>query len=460
MDVSDLLDNLNEPQRECVAGPKGSSLVLAGAGSGKTRVLVHRIAWLIMAEGISPFSILAVTFTNKAASEMRARIEDLLGSSLRGMWVGTFHSIAHRILRTHFDEAGLQKDFQILDSDDQIRLVKRVILGLDLDEKKWPARQATWWINSQKDEGLRPKNIEHMDDLYLKTHLAIYTAYEDACLRGGMVDFAELLLRAHELWLKKPELLKHYQNRFSALLVDEFQDTNSVQYAWLRVLAGENGNLMVVGDDDQSIYGWRGAKIENIQQFSKDFPNSNTIRLEQNYRSTSNILKAANGLIDQNFGRLGKELWTDLGEGEPLNLFAGYNEIDEARYIIDRIKDWISQGNMRSEAAILYRSNAQSRVLEEVLLRSQIPYKIYGGQRFFERMEIKNVLAYMRLISQPKSDSAFERVVNTPPRGIGSKSVDEIRTFARGNGISLWEASQKLIENNILSSRASNSVQG
>lgn len=460
MDVSDLLDNLNEPQRECVAGPKGSSLVLAGAGSGKTRVLVHRIAWLIKAEGISPFSILAVTFTNKAASEMRARIEDLLGSSLRGMWVGTFHSIAHRILRTHFDEAGLQKDFQILDSDDQIRLVKRVILGLDLDEKKWPARQATWWINSQKDEGLRPKNIEHMDDLYLKTHLAIYTAYEDACLRGGMVDFAELLLRAHELWLKKPELLKHYQNRFSALLVDEFQDTNSVQYAWLRVLAGENGNLMVVGDDDQSIYGWRGAKIENIQQFSKDFPNSNTIRLEQNYRSTSNILKAANGLIDQNFGRLGKELWTDLGEGEPLNLFAGYNEIDEARYIIDRIKDWISQGNMRSEAAILYRSNAQSRVLEEVLLRSQIPYKIYGGQRFFERMEIKNVLAYMRLISQPKSDSAFERVVNTPPRGIGSKSVDEIRTFARGNGISLWEASQKLVENNILSSRASNSVQG
>jgi len=460
MDVSNLLDNLNEPQRECVAGPKGSSLVLAGAGSGKTRVLVHRIAWLIKAEGISPFSILAVTFTNKAASEMRARIEDLLGSSLRGMWVGTFHSIAHRILRTHFDEAGLQKDFQILDSDDQIRLVKRVILGLDLDEKKWPARQATWWINSQKDEGLRPKNIEHMDDLYLKTHLAIYTAYEDACLRGGMVDFAELLLRAHELWLKKPELLKHYQNRFSALLVDEFQDTNSVQYAWLRVLAGENGNLMVVGDDDQSIYGWRGAKIENIQQFSKDFPNSNTIRLEQNYRSTSNILKAANGLIDQNFGRLGKELWTDLGEGEPLNLFAGYNEIDEARYIIDRIKDWISQGNMRSEAAILYRSNAQSRVLEEVLLRSQIPYKIYGGQRFFERMEIKNVLAYMRLISQPKSDSAFERVVNTPPRGIGSKSVDEIRTFARGNGISLWEASQKLVENNILSSRASNSVQG
>ena len=460
MDVSNLLDNLNEPQRECVAGPKGSSLVLAGAGSGKTRVLVHRIAWLIKAEGISPFSILAVTFTNKAASEMRARIEGLLGSSLRGMWVGTFHGIAHRILRAHYEDAGLQRDFQILDSDDQIRLVKRVILSLDLDEKKWPARQATWWINSQKDEGLRPKNIEHMDDLYIKTHLAIYTAYEDACLRGGMVDFAELLLRAHELWLKKPELLKHYQNRFSALLVDEFQDTNSVQYAWLRVLAGNNDNLMVVGDDDQSIYGWRGAKIENIQQFSKDFPQSSTIRLEQNYRSTSNILKAANGLIDQNFGRLGKELWTDLGDGEPLNLFSGFNEIDEARYIVDRIKDWTAQGNIRREAAILYRSNAQSRVLEEVLLRSQIPYKIYGGQRFFERMEIKNVLAYMRLINAPSSDSAFERVVNTPPRGVGTKSVDEIRGFARENNISLWDASQRLVEDNILSSRASNSVRG
>ena len=287
--------------------------MLAGAGSGKTRVLVHRIAWLIKAEGISPFSILAVTFTNKAASEMRARIEDLLGSSLRGMWVGTFHGIAHRILRAHYEDAGLQRDFKILDSDDQIRLVKRVIRLIWM-KKKWPARQATWWINSQKDEGLRPKNIEHMDDLYLKTHLAIYTAYEDACLRGWYVDFAELLLRAHELWLKNLNF-KHYQSRFSALLVDEFQDTNSVQYAWLRVLAGNNDNLMVVGDDDQSIYGWRGAKIENIQQFSKDFPQSNTIRLEQNYRSTSNILKAANGLIDQNFGRLGKELWTDLGDG-------------------------------------------------------------------------------------------------------------------------------------------------
>ncbi|MBA58784.1 MAG: DNA helicase II [Gammaproteobacteria bacterium] len=460
MDVSALLDNLNKPQRECVAGPKGSSLVLAGAGSGKTRVLVHRIAWLIQAEGLSPFSILAVTFTNKAAAEMRARIEELLGTSLRGMWVGTFHGIAHRILRAHHIEAGLQRDFQILDSDDQIRLVKRVILALDLDEKKWPARQATWWINSQKDEGLRPKNIEHMDDLYLKTHVSIYSAYEEACDRGGMVDFGELLLRAHELWLKNPELLKHYQDRFSSLLVDEFQDTNSIQYAWLRVLAGQNDNLMVVGDDDQSIYGWRGAKIENIQQFSRDFPQSITIRLEQNYRSTSNILKAANSLIDKNYGRLGKELWTDVGDGEPLNLFAGFNEIDEARYIVDRISDWSAEGNVRSEVAILYRSNAQSRVLEEVLLRARIPYRIYGGQRFFERMEIKNVLAYMRLISQRGSDAAFERVVNTPPRGIGSKSLEQIRSFAKSNSISLWEASREMEKNSLMSGRACASIKG
>ena len=421
---------------------------------------MHRIAWLIKAEGISPFSILAVTFTNKAASEMRARIEDLLGSSLRGMWVGTFHSIAHRILRAHFDEAGLQKDFQILDSDDQIRLVKRVILGLDLDEKKWPARQATWWINSQKDEGLRPKNIEHMDDLYLKTHLAIYTAYEDACLRGGMVDFAELLLRAHELWLKKPELLKHYQNRFSALLVDEFQDTNSVQYAWLRVLAGENGNLMVVGDDDQSIYGWRGAKIENIQQFSKDFPNSHTIRLEQNYRSTSNILKAANGLIDQNFGRLGKELWTDGNEGEPIALYAGFNEQDEARFIVERIEQGIRDGLSRSEIAILYRSNAQSRVLEEALLRSGIPYRIYGGQRFFERAEIKNAMAYLRLMGSRGDDGALERIINLPTRGIGDKTVELLRQQAREQDVSMWQAACDLLDNKGLPGRAANAVQG
>ncbi|MBT6584709.1 MAG: UvrD-helicase domain-containing protein, partial [Gammaproteobacteria bacterium] len=315
MDVSHLLDSLNERQREAVAAPPGSSLILAGAGSGKTRVLIHRIAWLIQREALSPYSILAVTFTNKAAAEMRARLEQLLAIPVRGMWVGTFHGIAHRLLRAHHREAGLPQNFQILDADDQLRLVKRVMISLDVDEKKWPARQALWWINGQKDEGLRPSSIEDYGDLYLKTHLAIYRAYEEACQRGGMVDFAELLLRAHELWLKNPVVLKHYQDRFAALLVDEFQDTNTIQYAWLRVLAGNRDNLMVVGDDDQSIYGWRGAKIENIQQFTKDFSNASTVRLEQNYRSTSNILTAANGLIDQNTSRLGKELWTDMGDG-------------------------------------------------------------------------------------------------------------------------------------------------
>ena len=458
MDVSHILDGLNEQQRAAVAASQGSSLVLAGAGSGKTRVLTHRIAWLIQTEGLSPYSILAVTFTNKAAAEMRSRIEQLLHVPSRGMWVGTFHGIAHRLLRAHYEEAGLPQNFQILDADDQLRLVKRVMASLDIDEKKWPARQAVWWLNSQKDEGLRPESIEDYGDLYLKTHLSIYRGYEAACQRGGMVDFAELLLRAHELWLKKPEVLQHYQQRFNALLVDEFQDTNTIQYAWIRVLAGNRNNIMVVGDDDQSIYGWRGAKIENIQQFTSDFPQAVTIRLEQNYRSTQNILKAANGLIDQNLGRLGKELWTDLGDGDPIQLYAGYNEIDEARFVVERIKRSVDEGNLYSESAILYRSNAQSRVLEEALLRSQMPYRIYGGQRFFERAEIRNVLAYMRLISNRDADAAFERVINTPTRGIGEKSVSEIRKLARASGTSLWRAANEIINQQLLSSRARNAI--
>ena len=458
MDVSHLLNSLNERQREAVAAPRGSSLILAGAGSGKTRVLIHRIAWLIEQEALSPYSILAVTFTNKAAAEMRGRLEKLLAIPARGMWVGTFHGIAHRLLRAHHRDAGLSQNFQILDADDQLRLVKRVMISLDVDEKKWPARQALWWINGQKDEGLRPSSIEDYGDPYLKTHLHIYRAYEEACRRGGMVDFAELLLRAHELWLKNPSVLKHYQDRFSALLVDEFQDTNTIQYAWLRVLAGNKDNLMVVGDDDQSIYGWRGAKIENIQQFTKDFSNASTVRLEQNYRSTANILTAANGLIDQNTGRLGKELWTDMGDGDPIQLYAAYNEIDEARYIVERIKSWSDSGNLYSESAILYRSNAQSRVLEEALLRAQMPYRIYGGQRFFERVEIRNVLAYMRLVSNRDADAAFERVVNTPPRGIGGKSVAEIRALARAAEIPLWQAATKILDEGLLTGRARNAI--
>jgi DNA helicase-2/ATP-dependent DNA helicase PcrA len=460
MDVSGLLDGLNDAQRQAVAAPSGSYLVLAGAGSGKTRVLTNRIAWLIQTEGISPFSVLAVTFTNKAAAQMRSRIESLMSMPVRGMWVGTFHGIAHRLLRMHWQEANLPQNFQILDSDDQLRLVKRIITSLDLDEKKWPARQAVSYINSQKDEGLRPQNIEDFGDIYVKTHLDIYRAYEDACQRGGMVDFAELLLRAHELLLNNATILEHYRKRFSYLLVDEFQDTNAIQYAWLRVLAGDHDNLFVVGDDDQSIYGWRGAKIENIQKFSQDFPASEMIRLEQNYRSTGTILNAANGLISQNAGRLGKELWTASGDGDPITLYAAFNEIDEARYIVSRIKDWSTQGNNFREAAILYRSNAQSRVLEEALLRSQVPYRIYGGQRFFERIEIRNALAYMRLVSNRDSDAAFERVVNTPTRGIGDKALGDIRMLARSANISMWQASSRLVESPEMTGRAKNAITG
>ena len=333
-----------------------------------------------------------------------------------------------------------------------------MIATLDLDEKKWPARQATWYINGQKDEGLRPHHIEDFGDLYVKTHLSIYRAYEDACERGGMVDFGELLLRAHEVLRDTPALLNHYRQRFSHILVDEFQDTNTIQYAWLRLLAGDNDNPIVVGDDDQSIYGWRGAKIENIQRFSKDFPNSTTVGLEQNYRSTGAILKAANGLISRNAGRLGKDLWTETGDGEPINLYAAFNEIDEARYIVSRIEDWVRQGNSYKEAAVLYRSNAQSRVLEEALLRSRIPYRIYGGQRFFERAEIRNVLAYLRLITNRDADAAFERVVNTPPRGIGDKTIDEIRSTARGEGISLWQSALRLVDATGVNARTRNAI--
>ena len=460
MDVSHILDSLNDAQREAVTLPRSSSLVLAGAGSGKTRVLTHRIAWLIQTEGISPHSILAVTFTNKAAAEMRGRIEALLETPLRGMWVGTFHGIAHRLLRSHYQEAKLPQNFQIMDGDDQLRLVKRVTQMLGLDEKKWPARQAMWFINSQKDEGLRPQHIEDYGDVYLKTQISVYRAYEEACDRGGMVDFAELLLRAHELWLNNPVLLKHYHERFAALLVDEFQDTNTIQYAWLRILAGEKDNLMVVGDDDQSIYGWRGARIENIQRFTSDFPNSTTIKLEQNYRSTGTILKAANHLIDNNAGRLGKELWTKDGDGELISVYAGYNEIDEARYISERAKQWVADGNRHSEAAVLYRSNAQSRVLEEAMLRARLPYRIYGGQRFFERAEIRNALGYVRLISHRDADAAFERVVNVPPRGIGGKSLEEIRRRSRTEGISLWRAAGQLSTDEGVTGRTRNAING
>ena len=462
MDVSLILDSLNEQQRNAVASPAEKLLVLAGAGSGKTRVLVHRIAWLLQAEQASPFAVLAVTFTNKAAREMRGRIETLLGQSFNGMWVGTFHGLAHRLLRSHWAEAGLPQDFQILDAEDQFRLIKRINRSLHIDEDKWPARQCQWYINTQKDEGLRAVNIEHFDDNYTKTMLDVYTAYEEACTRGGMIDFGEILLRAHELWLKNPQILEHYQKRFQYILVDEFQDTNAIQYAWLRVLAGGNygrdKQLMVVGDDDQSIYGWRGARIENIQQFNVDFADAEIVRLEQNYRSTSTILKAANGLIANNQGRLGKKLWTEGVEGEHISLYEALNEQDEARFIVDRLQDWFNNGNQRSDAAILYRSNAQSRELEEALLRVGMPYRIYGGHRFYERLEIKNALAYLRLLANRNDDTAIERIINVPTRGIGGRSLDVIRTIAREENVSLWQACARCVNENLAGSRAVNAI--
>ena len=456
-----LIASLNDAQRQAVAARVGRQLVLAGAGSGKTRVLVHRIAWLIQIENASPHSILSVTFTNKAAAEMRHRIEQMLGASPAGMWVGTFHGLAHRLLRAHWQEAGLAENFQILDSDDQQRIVKRVIRELGLDEQRWPPKQAQWFINGQKDEGLRPKNIQPGGDLFLATMLKIYEAYEAACARAGVIDFAELLLRALDLWRDKPGLLEHYQRRFRHILVDEFQDTNAVQYAWLRILAKGGDSLMVVGDDDQSIYGWRGAKIENIQQFSTDFADAEVIRLEQNYRSTAGILKAANALIANNQGRLGKELWTEDGDGEPINLYSAFNEHDEARYVVESIEEALRKdGLKRSEIAILYRSNAQSRVLEEALLREKIPYRIYGGQRFFERAEIKNAMAYLRLLVGGGNDAALERVVNVPARGIGEKTVETIREYARAHDVSMWEAIRLMVAAKALPGRASGALAG
>ncbi|AUH02397.1 DNA helicase II [Prodigiosinella confusarubida] len=459
MDVSDLLDSLNDKQRDAVAAPRHNVLVLAGAGSGKTRVLVHRIAWLLTVENSSPYSILAVTFTNKAAAEMRHRIDQLIGTSQGGMWIGTFHGLAHRLLRAHHLDANLPQDFQILDSEDQLRLLKRLIKALNLDEKQWPPRQAMWYINGKKDEGLRPQHIESYGNPVEQTWQRIYQAYQEACDRAGLVDFAELLLRAHELWLNKPHILQHYRERFHNILVDEFQDTNSIQYAWIRLLAGDSANVMIVGDDDQSIYGWRGAQVENIQHFLRDFPNVETIRLEQNYRSTSNILNAANALIAHNGDRLGKNLWTDGVEGELISLYCAFNELDEARFVVNRIKVWQEAGGSLTENAILYRSNAQSRVLEEALIQQNLPYRIYGGMRFFERQEIKDALSYLRLIANRNDDSAFERVVNTPTRGIGDRTLDVVRHTARDRQITMWQASRVLLQEKALAGRAASALQ-
>lgn len=454
-----ILAPLNERQREAVTADAPQVLVLAGAGSGKTRVLVHRVAWYLQTGQASPHGILAVTFTNKAAAEMRARIEQLTGRPIGGMWVGTFHSIAHRILRAHAREAGLPEQFQIIDSEDQQRLIRRTIRALNLDDSEWPAKEAQWFINARKDEGQRPDHVDDYGDGTLRTLTDIYRAYEEACGRAGLVDFAELLLRAHELWQKTPGLLRHYRERFWHVLVDEFQDTNAIQYGWLRQLAGDDGSLFVVGDDDQSIYSWRGAQVENMQRFREHYPNHEIIRLEQNYRSTANILNAANALIANNPSRIGKELWTDGAKGEPITLYAAYNDLDEARFCVDRIVQWREHGGRLSECAMLYRVSAQSRVLEDALRQADLPYRVYGGFRFYERAEIKDALAYVRLVATRGDDSAFERVVNTPTRGIGQRSIEALREVARAERITLWEAARRLIDTKELTARAVNALQ-
>ncbi len=460
MDITPILDALNPAQREAVTCESPHLLVLAGAGSGKTRVLVHRIAWLLDVERLSPYAILAVTFTNKAAREMRERIEAMLGIPTRGTWVGTFHGLAHRLLSQHHAEAGLPQHFQIIDADDQQRLIKRVILGLGLDDTRWSPRQAQWFINARKDEGERAAQCRTDSDPFAATQGRIYQAYEDYCRAQGVVDFGELLLRCFELLRDDENLLAHYRRQFRHILVDEFQDTNHIQYAWLKLLAGNSAALTVVGDDDQSIYGWRGARVENIREFARAHADTVTVRLEQNYRSTGTILQAANAVISRNAERLGKNLWTDLPHGEPIALYAAFNEQDEARFIADTLQRAFEAGTNRSEMAILYRSNAQSRVIEESLLRLQIPYRIYGGQRFYERLEIKNALGYLRLVVNRNDDQGFERVVNTPTRGIGNKTIDEVRSLARERRMSLWQAALQLIDSGALAARAANALYG
>lgn len=455
---TNLLSSLNAAQIQAVTAPSQDLLILAGAGSGKTRVLVQRIAWLISHQNIAPTAILAVTFTNKAAKEMRLRLETELATSLRGMWVGTFHGLAHRLLRTHWQAAKLPEHFQILDTDDQKSLLNRLLKELHFDTETTPVKQVQAFINGHKEEGRRAQAVLARG-AYERRLVEVYASYEDLCQRQGLVDFSELLLRALELLRDNPVIVQHYQNRFSHILVDEFQDTNSLQYAWLKYLRGQNGSLMAVGDDDQSIYGWRGAKIENLHNFTQDYPQAQLIKLEQNYRSTSTILAAANALITNNSERLGKDLWTQGVEGQPIQLYEAFSEQDEAKYVASVITQQVNKGAAYSDLAILYRSNAQSRVLEDALLRQAIPYRIYGGQRFYDRLEIKNTLAYLKLVVNRLDDSAFERIVNTPTRGLGATTLEKLRQHARDEGTGLWEASLSMLNQQLLTGRAATALQ-
>ncbi|MGH8198646.1 MAG: DNA helicase II [Steroidobacteraceae bacterium] len=438
-----LLESLNEEQRAAVTAPIGPILVLAGAGSGKTRVLTHRAAWLILEHGVSPHGLMAVTFTNKAASEMRGRIETLLGMPADALWIGTFHGLSHRLLRRHWREARLPQSFQILDEDDQQRLVRKIIREQQLDEQRWVPREVQGFINSNKDEGRRSKKLEDRNDPTRRQLIRLYTLYEARCEQAGVVDFAELLLRSFEVLRDVPDLGSYYRDRFRHLLVDEFQDTNGIQYEWIKILVGKIGAPFVVGDDDQSIYRWRGARVENMQHFRREF-GATVYRLEQNYRSTAVILTAANAVIARNTDRMGKELWTAAKGGEPIRVYAAFNERDEADFVIDRIREHERRGLSLAAAAVLYRSNAQSRAFEEALMAARIPYRVYGGLRFFERAEIKDALSYLRLTQSRDDDIAFERVVNLPARGIGTATLELLRSDARDHGRSLWRAGQPI----------------
>ena len=454
MEYKDILTDLNEAQNAAVTTDAPHALILAGAGSGKTKVLVHRVAWYLQTGQSLDHGILAVTFTNKAAGEMKGRIQNLMGRSIQNMWIGTFHGIAHRFLKLHWKEAGLKESFQIIDSDDQLRVIRRIVRDLELDESGWSAKEIQYKINSWKEKGLRSKKVPKANDRIEDVLKTVYHDYELVCERSSSVDFAELLLRVYELWNTQPRIKEDYLQRFRHILVDEFQDTNRLQYEWLKLLVGEKGNLFVVGDDDQSIYSWRGAKVENMQLFQRNFPDHEIVRLEQNYRSTSNILEAANSLITNNSKRIGKRLWTDGIEGEKIKLYSAYNERDEARYVVESIKNSFERGMNLSSHAVLYRVSAQSRVLEDALRENDVSYRVFGGFRFYERAEVKDVMAYLRLLFSREDDPAFERVINFPPRGIGLKTMEKVRRLAKNEQLSLWLAFSQLSELGQVSSKA------
>ncbi len=459
MNLSEITVGLNDKQNQSVTLDDGqNALILAGAGSGKTRVLTHRIVYLVTQKNTHIDAVLAVTFTNKAAKEMRERLEVLLRRPIRSMWVGTFHGLAHRLLRAHPIEANLSAQFQILDQQDQFRIVKRLMKENQIDESKYPVRKIQWFINQQKDEGIRPGDIDAGYNYFVKQSIKVFELYEAHCKANELIDFAELLVRSYELLKNNAELLTRYQNRFEHILVDEFQDTNTIQYKWIKLLSSGKNQIFCVGDDDQSIYGWRGAKIENIQKLESDFHPIQTIRLEQNYRSTGNILGASNALIANNSNRLGKSLWTDAGNGDLIDIYEARTETDEADYVVSAIQKHIDDGASASECAILYRSNAQSRGFEERLIKYNIPYVIYGGLRFFERAEIKDALCYLRLMESSADNVAFERVVNFPTRGIGNATIEKVREFARDNHTTLFQAAIEISPS--LPTRASNAIIG